>query len=376
MLKFVQPFRSQILACGAETKTTFCLTNRKTAWISNFFSDLKKADVFQQYKKEILAAVRKFKIKPQLIAHDLHPDYLSTRFAQDDCWAPIKKLAVQHHQAHIASCIAENRLSGRVLGIAFDGTGYGDDGELWGGEFFLCALPKFTRVGQLASAPLIGGEKAILEPWRMACSYLYQAFGKNFLKLKIDFVRKLQREKWEVLERMLEAKINMPQTSSAGRLFDAVSALLGITRLARGEAEAAINLEKQAKRAVCPRSTYPFILKKISGKYIVDFAPMFRQIVAEIKKAEMQAWIARKFHFSLASALVKVCLQIRDDAQVGSLVLSGGVFQNRIFLADCLALAKRHNFKVFQHNLLLPTDANISFGQAVIASAQSSSLLE
>ena len=219
-------FKTQILACGAELKNTFCLARGDNAYISHHIGDLENLETLRSFTTGIEHFKRLFDLRPDVIAHDLHPEYLSTKYALA-CDEIENKIGVQHHHAHIAGCMADNSVEGEVIGVAMDGLGFGTDGKLWGGEFFVADFKHAERIAHLDYVPLPGAAKAIREPWRLAAVYLQRTFGDDFLNLDLPFVKALNRIEWQTLRQMGETRTNSPETSSMGRLFDAVSALLG-----------------------------------------------------------------------------------------------------------------------------------------------------
>lgn len=227
-------FVRQVMACGAELKNTFCLARDNYAFVSHHIGDLENLETLRSFTQGIDHFKRLFHIDPEVVAYDLHPEYLSTKYAQalDDV---SNKVGVQHHHAHIASCMADNQIDGEVIGVAMDGLGFGTDGCMWGGEFFVANFVEAERIAHLANVTMPGGAKAIREPWRMAAVYLQQAFGDDFLKLDLPFVKDLERRGWPTLRGMIATRTNCPETSSMGRLFDAVSSLLGVRALVNYE---------------------------------------------------------------------------------------------------------------------------------------------
>jgi hydrogenase maturation protein HypF len=307
---------------------------------------------------------RLFAVQPEVVAYDLHPEYLATKAALA---LPIAtKIGVQHHHAHIASVIAEHNLGGPVIGIAADGTGYGLDGAIWGGEMLLAELNGFTRLGHLAYVPLPGGEQAVRQPWRMAAVYLQQAYGSGFLELELPFVQRIERKRWQVLAQMIERGLNSPATSSIGRLFDAVAALVGVRDEAQYEGQAAIEFEVVAERDAPP---YPFAI--IPGApFMLDVRPTIVAIVADISAGASLSRVAGRFHRSIAELLVAACVEARAISGVGSVALSGGVFQNRLLLETTWALLEQRAFRVYTNRRVPPNDGGLSLGQAAVAAAR------
>ena len=269
-----------ILAVGGELKNTVCLTKGRHAFLSQHIGDLENLESYSFFETTISRFKRILEVEPQLLAYDLHPDYFSTRWALGQ--SSIKRIGVQHHHAHIASCMAENHLDGKVIGIALDGTGYGTDGAVWGGEVLLATYADFQRVAHLDYVPMPGGAAAITEPWRMAVSYLHKHFGETLWDLEIPFVRELDRRQVAVLVRMLERGVNSPLTSSCGRLFDAVSALAGIRKRVNYEAQAAIEFEA-AIAGEGEGAGYPFEIRPEGSGWIIDTQPLFAALVNDLR---------------------------------------------------------------------------------------------
>ncbi|MDP2970577.1 MAG: carbamoyltransferase HypF, partial [Deltaproteobacteria bacterium] len=255
-----------ILACGGELKNTFCLTRGQYAFLSHHIGDLENLETLTSFEEGIEHFKRLFYIEPKAVAYDLHPDYLSTKYALSI--PDLLKVGVQHHHAHIVSCMAENGIEGDVIGVALDGTGFGTDGTIWGGEFLKANLREFDRLAHLKKVPMPGGSMAIKQPWRMAMVYLSEAFGDGLEELKIDLLKRMDSKKWDILKRAIEKKINTPWTSSMGRLFDAISSLLSIRDEVNYEGQAAIELEMIADREI--KETYPFYLLKEESPFVID----------------------------------------------------------------------------------------------------------
>lgn len=346
--------RRRVLACGAELKNTFCLTKGELAFLSHHIGDLENFETFKSFEEGIEHFKRIFKVNPELIAHDLHPDYLSTRYALDQ---DLPKVALQHHYAHALSCMAEYGLEGPVLAIVMDGTGFGDDEAIWGCEFMEVTLRGYQRLGHLKYIPLPGGERAVKEPWRMAAVYLLRAFGKEDPEL---FDRYYPRG-WETLKRAVLKGLNSPPCSSMGRLFDAVSSLLGVRDLVNYEGQAAIELEQLAEKTDL---FYPFELKD----YLLDPDPVIRGVVEDLKARVPKPLISGKFHRTIAQAILEVARRARAERGLREVVLSGGCFQNMLLLELSVSLLEAHGFSVFVNHKVPPNDGGISFGQAYYAS--------
>lgn len=360
-----------ILGCGSELKNTFCLTKKQFAFISQHIGDLKTAEAYTFYQETITRFEKLFRIKPKIIAFDLHPNYLSTQYAVDTISSaakPIQGVQVQHHHAHIASCMAEYNITEKVIGIAMDGTGYGTDGNIWGCEFLVADLASFDRVGHLAYTPLPGGDIAAVETWRMAISYLYSIYRHEMTKLPLSLFKEIDEEKLKLIFRIIQKKINAPLCSSAGRLFDAVSALLGICLESKYEAQAAIELEMVADESVT--SHYEYEISEVEGKYNIDCKQTIIDIIADLKKKIDKSIISAKFHNTVVAFSIELSNKIRQQTGLNSVALSGGSFQNRLILSRLTKGLKEAKFKVYTHHIIPPNDACISFGQVMVANAQ------
>ena len=357
--------KERILACGAELKNTFCLARDNFVFMSHHIGDLENLETLTSFEEGIEHFKRIFNIEPTLIAHDLHPEYLATKYALS--LKDIPKIGVQHHHAHIVSCMIDNEIDGKVIGVSFDGTGYGTDGNIWGGEFLICDYNGFERAGHLEYTSLPGGEKAVKEPWRMAASVLYKIYGNNVLDLDINFVRELDRNKWDTIKKMIDRGINSPMTSSMGRLFDAVSALVGIRKEIYYEGQAAIELEMAA--GVESRG-YPFELEELGDKTLILIEPMFRGIVSDLERGVGVESISSKFHNTIAKIILNMCFEIREKSGLDRVALSGGVFQNHLLLENTFVLLDKNNFKVFTQHRVPPNDGGVALGQVVIANEQ------
>jgi len=364
------PFRLKeaVLALGGDVKNAICFARDREAFVSDIIGDLKDVSCYFKFQNAIRSAPVYLRARPKIIACDLHPEYLSVKYAAS---LPniYKAVYVQHHHAHIASCMAESMLTNsKVIGVAFDGTGLGDDNTLWGAEFLICDYSGFKRAAHLKNMPLIGGEKAILEPWRLLCAWLYSIYGDDFLELKVNIVKSLNRKKWMVLKKMLLSDLNSPLSSSMGRLFDAVGALVLGKSKVRFEAQAAIALERKVTSLnLHARRAYRFNIKKENSVYIIDPALMFKEIVADLMRKEDKGVIAARFHFTIAHMVEKMCLRLRRETGINKVVLSGGVFQNNILKGLATDLLSQKNFAVYGHKMLSCSDAGISLGQAAVA---------
>jgi hydrogenase maturation protein HypF len=401
-----------ILAVGGELKNTVCLTKGRHAFLSQHIGDLENLESYGFFENTISSFKRILEVEPQFLAYDLHPDYFSTRWALGQ--TRLERVGVQHHHAHIASCMAENHLDGKVIGIALDGTGYGTDGAVWGGEVLLATYADFERMAHLDYVPMPGGAAAITEPWRMAVSYLQKHFGDAFLELDIPFVRELDRgahdhallrkraqepdvgahrdaprhefarefdvgahghaplqKQVTVLLRMLERGVNSPLTSSCGRLFDAVSALAGIRKRVNYEAQAAIELEA-AISGETEGAGYPFELRPDGSGWIIDTRALFAALVNDLKGGVPAGMVSRRFHEGFADVLVRVAKLIRDKTGVQNICLSGGSFQNVFLLEYLKRKLEADGLCVFTHSEVPCGDGGLSLGQALVAAHRTS----
>ena len=354
--------RVPILACGAELKSTIALARGRQVFLSHHIGDLKNYEAYESFCEAIEHVGRLFEITPEIVAHDLHPDYLSTSYALELAEKrDIEAIAVQHHHAHIASCLADNGLEGPVIGVAFDGTGYGTDGSVWGGEFLVADLVGFERAGWLAPVPLPGGDAAADEPWRMAASYLDvlgEADSAPIVRALGDDVR------WNDVVAMTRAGVNSPLTSSAGRLFDAVAAVIGLRTVVNYEGQAAIELEA----IVDPGETgaYPV---SIDGSTLVG-SDLVAAALADSRGGVERGRIAARFHHGLAAGVAAMCQRLRAETALGTVALSGGVFANVVLLRDVSRLLEAAGFVVLRHRQVPCNDGGISLGQAVVAAAR------
>ena len=356
-----------VLAVGGELKNTICLTRGREAFLSQHSGDLENLESYKFFESTVAGLKRILEIEPQFLAYDLHPDYFSTRWALAQ--VGITRVGVQHHHAHIASCMAENHLDGRVIGIALDGTGYGLDGKVWGGEVLICDYLGLERIAHLNYIPMPGGSSAISEPRRMAISYLFRHFGRAFWNLDIPFVRGLDRHRTETLLRLIERGVNSPLTSSTGRLFDAVAALAGVREHINYEAQAAIELEAAIDGAK-EGNGYPFAIQEDGDGWIIDTRPTFLALVQDLAEGVPIGVISQRFHLGFVDILARMAALVRGRTGLDRVCLSGGTFQNCFLsehLQECL---QAEGFQVFTHAEVPCGDGGISLGQAVIAAHQ------
>jgi hydrogenase maturation protein HypF len=386
------PFEAgHVLGCGAEEKNTFCLTRDNYAFLSQHVGDMENMETLEHFENTLSLYKRLFHIEPEVVAHDLHPDYLSTRYARELGRAGMKLVPVQHHHAHIASCMADNGLECPVIGVAFDGTGMGDDGNIWGGEFLVADYRGFRRAGHLQYLPLPGGAAAIKRPYRTAIGYVLTLLGESALRDVMASLDKVQAQGsqpvWlgqgvggevEVIKRQIERRLNTPLSSSMGRLFDAVSALLGIRGEIDYEAQAAVELEMAAhSSAIASRvsdeavfgnnETYPYRIAADGGMKVVRLSELVSAVIEDLGGGIAVGVISARFHNTVALMTAEMCGLIADEAGIRRVALSGGVFQNRLLWRKTVSLLKGRGLQVFSHRQVPCNDGGISLGQAVIA---------
>jgi len=364
------PFKSkQVLACGAEEKNTFCLTRDNHAFISQHIGDMENEETLEHFENTVKLYKRLFRVEPEIIACDMHPEYLSTKYAQQIGSEPgLTLVPVQHHHAHIASCLVENRVKGPAIGVAFDGTGFGVDGTIWGGEFLIADYKDFQRAGHLECVPLPGGIAAIKKPYRMALGFLYALLDEDFPLVDLP-LSKLNPEEVETVKHQVARGINSPLTSSAGRLFDAVSALAGVRSEIDYEAQAAIELEMVAPDELDgpAAEAYPFLITTDQGAKIVKLGRLISSVVQDVRNRVPASTISLRFHRTVAEIITEMCKVLAQERAINRVALSGGVFQNRLLLKLATSLLRKEGFSVITHHLVPCNDGGISLGQAVIA---------
>lgn len=354
-----------IIALGAEQKNSFCIGRENQAIMSQHIGDLKNLSTYEFFKESIDRFSSLFKFKPKLITCDLHPDYLSSRHAELlESQLGIPLIRVQHHHAHIASVMAENQLDEKVIGVVLDGTGFGTDGNIWGGEFMVADLNEFTRYTHFDYIPMPGGDKAVEEPWRMALSFLYKYFGNNISFKETGAFQSVSEKNTVLVREMIDKRINTPLTSGAGRIFDAVSAILGLCTISGFDSEAPIRLESAIVSTT--DSYYPFDIVER-----VVFAKTFKAIIDDLQMVDASL-ISAKFHNTIARAILEVSERIRRETSLNRVVLSGGVFQNKYLFEKLTQLLIEKNFEIFTNHLVPANDGGISLGQIIIASKMKS----
>jgi hydrogenase maturation protein HypF len=357
-----EPAVRPILACGAELKNTFCLAKGRRAWVSHHIGDLENYETWRSFTVGIEHFERLFSVAPEVVAHDLHPEYLSTKYALDR--PNVELMGVQHHHAHLASVLAEHGEPGPAVGAIFDGTGFGLDGSVWGGELLVGDLADFRRAGALRAVRLPGGAKAIQEPWRMACAWLTAAAGPD-PGLPQALRGSVSPESWSAVSRLAISGTASPLTSSVGRLFDAVSALCGIRGVSNYEGQAAIELE-----AACDfteHGRYPIELVDEDGLWVLDPREAIRGMARDLSAGVTPGQVAARFHAGLADATVQACAVVAEHAATEAVVLSGGVFQNRRLVDGVAAGLRTRGLRVLLAERLPAGDGGVSYGQAAVA---------
>lgn len=349
-----------VLACGGELKNTVCVARGEQALLSQHIGDLANAAAYTAFLDAIARVRRLLDVAPAVVAHDLHPEYLSTKWARAQEGARV--IGVQHHHAHIAACLADNGEDTRVIGVAFDGLGYGPDDTLWGGEFLAADLAGFERVGRLAAVPMPGGVAAIREPWRMAAVYLDAA---GVTARPPVFER--HAERWPMVLRLARARAHAPLTSSVGRLFDAVAALLDVRDAVTYEGQAAIELEQAADAA--ETASYAAAIDTASPTFTVRGADLAAAVLDDVRRGVPRAVVAGRFHNAMADVIRRGCRCARERTGLGTVALSGGVFQNVLLLGKAIDRLEADGFRVLRHRQVPPNDGGLSLGQAVIAGA-------
>ncbi len=353
-----------IFACGAELVNCFCIGKGQQAILSQHIGDLKNAETLEFFTESALRFSKLFRMEATLMAHDLHPDYLSSRYALE---SGLPVTAVQHHHAHIASCMAEYGLDEKVIGISFDGVGLGSDGHIWGGEFLLCDLLDFERKCHLDYLPMPGGDMATKEPWRMAVSYLFKHYGKSFTGLGLPFLREIPGRKIDIVVKAMESGINAPLTSSAGRLFDAASAITGLCSISSFHAEAPMRLEGAIDKD--EKGSYPFSIGST-----VDAGPIIRGLCDDVLAGTGIPQMAARFHNSMINVIFAAVTKIAGESGIRRVVLSGGSFQNKYLMENVEKGLRQRGFECFTPKGIPANDGGIALGQLVIAAARRSRL--
>jgi len=364
------PTQLPLLACGAELKSTFCLAAGSRCWLGPHVGDLQRYEALRSFTEGVGHFERLFSITPELVAHDLHPDYLSTRYALER--AGVETIGVQHHHAHLAACLAEHGVEGPAVGAIFDGAGYGSDGTVWGGEILVGDCAGFSRAGMLRPLRLPGGDAAAREPWRMACAWLAATLEESVPPIPAALADRVTARDWEAVAALAAAPAS-PRTTSAGRLFDAVAALCGLRDRIDFEGQAAMELEAAAQPA--ERAAYPLELVEQEGAdgadaLVLDPRETLRRILADLAAGSEVGEVSARFHNGLAAATAAACAAAAGANGSGDVVLSGGVFQNRLLLLRTAERLQAAGLRVLIPQRVPPNDGGISYGQAVVAAAR------
>ncbi|MBA2304379.1 MAG: carbamoyltransferase HypF [Acidobacteria bacterium] len=363
-LRLTYPCPESILAAGGHLKNTFALGRGSDAYISHHIGDLDDYAAREAFGRDVRLYEELLSIAPKAIAHDLHPDYASTRYAMERAAADgLRTISVQHHHAHVASCMAEHGRTAPVIGVAFDGSGFGEDGTIWGGEFLVGDACQVERAAHLRVVPLPGGEQAVREPWRMALAHLADA-GCDAAPITAR-----HGSAAGLVIRMMERCINSPRTSSAGRLFDAVAAIAGLGDRVSFEGQAAMRLEAEATRGAS-QAGYPMELRESGPSIEVDTRPLICAAANDAASGSPASIIARRFHVGLADAIVAVCTRIRESSGHDTVALTGGVFLNALLTHECSVRLSSVGFQVLRHRLVPPNDGGLSLGQLAVAAAR------
>jgi len=370
-LGVAEGFGRHTVACGGELKNTFCVAKERHVFLSHHIGDLENYETLRSFREGVEHYCRLFDVQPELVAYDLHPEYLSTEYARELEESGLPAVGVQHHHAHIASCLADNERPGteRVIGVALDGTGYGTDGAVWGGEFLEGSIAEgFARRAHLKYAPMPGGAAAIRQPWRMALAYLLPLYGEEETsQLPLAIVRQTGERNVRLVARLVEHGLNTPPTSSAGRLFDAVAALAGVpgTQRTTYEGQAAVELELAANGLV--NRGYPFRLRLEGDGWVVETQGIIGGVVDDLLAGRETREISSRFHRTMAEVVVAGCEEIRDAGRANAVALSGGTFQNLLLMELVVELLAGKGFAVYRHRRVPTNDGGLSLGQAVLA---------
>lgn len=353
-----------ILAVGGELKNAICLARGNQAFLSQHIGDLENLAGYEFFQEASQHLQKILEIDPKIIAYDLHPGYLSTKWALQQKGRTL--VGVQHHHAHIASCMAENHLDGTVIGLALDGTGYGTDGHIWGGEVLVADYDKFVRAAHLEYVAMPGGETAIVEPWRMAVSNLKRSLGLDFRGMNLPFLENVDPKKIALALRMIERRVNAPLTSSCGRLFDAVASIAGIRQEVNYEGQAAIELEMAAED-YRSEDLYPFEITSADGGFVIEPSAMFRALVDDVLASTPAGIVSLRFHNGLVAVLARGAHLVRERTGLHRVCASGGTFNNKLLLRKLTALLEADGFEVFSQRQVPCGDGGLCLGQAMIA---------
>jgi hydrogenase maturation protein HypF len=362
------PFETvPVLGAGPELKSTFCLARDDFAFLSQHIGDMENVETLEHFEQSVDLFKHLFRVDAEIVAYDLHPDYLSTRYALTHL--PGARIPIQHHEAHVAACLADNdRDTGPVIGVAWDGTGYGRDGHIWGGEFFVGDYGGFQRAAHLEYLPMPGGEAAIRHPWRLALGYVYALTGE------VPAMPGISEQAARIAQQQIDRRLNTPLTSAAGRLFDAVSALAGIRQHVTYEAQAAIELEMAATAWAETQGAslgdvpgYPFELEDTNDGVLVRLAVLLAAIRADLAGGAGPGRTGWRFHRTLSDVIVAVCCRLAPGAGTETVVLTGGCFQNRLLLSLAVPALAGAGFQVLLHHQTPCNDGCVSLGQVAMA---------
>jgi hydrogenase maturation protein HypF len=366
----------QVLGCGAGMKNTLCLTRKNQAFLSQHIGDLENQQTFDFYVHTLEHFKTILDIEPEMVAHDLHPGYMSTRFAVSRFPDAMPRIGVQHHHAHTVSCMVENHLDEPVVAVVLDGTGYGTDGCIWGGEILVATRDAFERKAHLRYLPMPGGDQAVRQPWRMAAAVLYTAFGRSFLDLDLPYLKEMDPGQLAFICQMMEKQVNTPQTSSCGRLCDAVASLLCIRHVISHDSQAAMELEAVGTDSDMPvLPVYSHNITPVSptmgngGGWIIDMIPGIPEMVTDIQAGIPAGQISQRFHQTLVQGFSRAAQRIAAVHRVNKVVLTGGVFQNDLMLNGVMASLEAAHLRVYTHTHVPAGDGGISLGQAGVAKA-------
>ncbi|HXV51866.1 MAG TPA: carbamoyltransferase HypF [Solirubrobacterales bacterium] len=360
--------RRPLLGCGAELKSTFCIAKRDRAWVGHHIGDLKNFETLTSFREGVAHFERLFAAEPAIVAHDLHPDYLSSSYAAERESEGLEAIAVQHHHAHLAAVLAEHGERGPAVGAVFDGSGLGPDGTVWGGEILVGGLAAYERVGFILPVRLPGGDAAVHEPWRMACAWLAAAQEACEARPPAGLSRRVGERRWEAVRELVTTGVGSPVTTSAGRLFDAVAALAGGPERVAYEGQAAIELEAAAGAAAEPYPL-PVLDHGATAPLLLDPRPAIGAICEDLAAGATAARVSAGFHEAVAAATARACALAASRAAIELVVLSGGVFQNRLLVERTTELLRRTGLRVLLAAALPPNDGAISFGQVAVAAA-------
>ncbi len=347
-----------ILAAGAELVNAFCLGKGTQAIMSQYMGDLKNYETYEFFRESIETYKKLFRFTPELIVADLHPDYLATRYAHEQ---GVPVLEIQHHYAHVASCMAEHQLNEPVIGVSFDGTGLGTDGKIWGSEFMIADFHRFERLFHFEYIPIPGGDIATKQPWRTALSYLYRYYGSDLLNLNLTFLKQIDNQVIQKITESIDKRINCPDSCSAGRLFDAVSVILGCIINSGFHAEAPMRLEDLVISDT--RGSYNYSINNSS----ISFKPAMDEILDDLGKDIRPEVIAAKFHNTIAGLIRDTVLKIKEASGIKKVALSGGTFQNKYLVEMLFPMLEDANFEVFYQEKIPCNDGGIALGQLAVA---------